>query len=534
MGNETFTNASLIIQYLELIDVEYAFSVYGDEIGDLSNEIDKSKTMQLVFVHSQSAATYMAEGYYKETGKLAAVFLSVNMTVTNIMSGLNSALNREIPLLLITVNTPITNFEASSSDIVSELNFCSKMSTLVSHTGQLEHKLINAIMTAKMPPYGGTHLCIPSDILLESTQKNIAVNIHIFDEKDSLFDQISIANLCEELKHKTFCIYLGEGASTSIDLIMNFINTANAYFVSGVESKGCINERHPLYRGVYNEYGHLSAKELLLDERIDYVLVIGKCFDTIKSNHDNDKLLNKTIHFDFVESHFVESRIVYKQVYCHLKPLFLYFLDHMEQYEIGYNNTSIVTGHTLSSIENEGEYKYHDALIHPSTLMSLLSDTLSSHVRIYSGLGKHLPWVVYHFLTESESINFNVSSVNGDDWAIATSIGANLFGSRQPTICFINNLSYFIASQEIKMAVDKKLPIVFIFLNTFSTSVLKDAGDNVDSDFVDLEKEPESGCNLVVIKSVNDLEFFNINALFYLEKPTLLNIWIDPVSFNKR
>src|SRR5690625_4479058 len=98
----------------------------------------------------------MADGYARQTGKLAVCCATTGPGATNLITGVASAYENHIPMLVITAQTALANFgrgaaqESSCTgiDTVGLFQYCTRYSTLISHVDQLEHKLSTAIMTA--------------------------------------------------------------------------------------------------------------------------------------------------------------------------------------------------------------------------------------------------------------------------------------------------------------------------------------------------------------------------------------------------
>ena len=57
------------------------------------------------------------------------------------------------------------------------LRYCTKYSSLVSHSSQLEWKLASALIAAHQPPMGPAHLSIPLDLLRSTYHANPAYNL---------------------------------------------------------------------------------------------------------------------------------------------------------------------------------------------------------------------------------------------------------------------------------------------------------------------------------------------------------------------
>ena len=171
-----YEGGDLVTEYLQQLDVEYVFGIPGGAIEPLYNALARSGRRggpRPVVARHETGAAFMAGGYASETGKLGVVCTTTGPGATNAITGVASAYQNEIPILVITAQTSLRNFgrggfqESSCTGIntLSMYQHCTRYNSLVSHIDQLEHKLVTAIMTAKQSPSGPVHLSIPLDIL---------------------------------------------------------------------------------------------------------------------------------------------------------------------------------------------------------------------------------------------------------------------------------------------------------------------------------------------------------------------------------
>jgi acetolactate synthase I/II/III large subunit len=98
-----FTGGQIIVDALIREGVERVFAIPGHGNSSLLDAfVDRKDEIELVpAIHEQGAA-HMADGYYRASGKLAAVCTSIGPGATNTLTGLATAFADSQPLLLIT------------------------------------------------------------------------------------------------------------------------------------------------------------------------------------------------------------------------------------------------------------------------------------------------------------------------------------------------------------------------------------------------------------------------------------------------
>ncbi|MBL4630766.1 MAG: thiamine pyrophosphate-binding protein, partial [Paraglaciecola sp.] len=285
----------------------------------------------------------MADGYARETGKIGVCCSTTGPGSTNLITGVAAAFADNIPMLVITAQTPLPKFgkralqdsSCSAIDTVSMFNYCTKHSTLISHHEQLETKLVSALMTAKAEPSGPVHISIPSDVLRSVATSKQTVKNRILGGRYTLIDQGAIDQLVIELKGvNNVVLYIGDGCKDASVEIMRFAEHINAQFVSGPMGKRWVDETHPLYRGVFGFAGHESAKILLQDDsnKLDLVIAIGSALGELSTRGWSDELMNeKLIHVDSRVEHFTRSHMAKLHVCGHLPTIFRILNDKMDR-----------------------------------------------------------------------------------------------------------------------------------------------------------------------------------------------------------
>ena len=94
-----------------------------------------------------------------------------------------------------------------------------------------------------------------------------------------------------------------------INQLLELVELQNWLMVTTPMAKGLISDFHPLYRGVFGLGGHESARDALLPESADYVVVVGTALDEITTGGwDTEAVLsNRIIHISQNSEHLSRS-----------------------------------------------------------------------------------------------------------------------------------------------------------------------------------------------------------------------------------
>ena len=276
IGLEIEDMADLVLEYLHQLGVEYLFGVPGGAIEPLYNALARSEKrggIRAIIARHECGAAFMADGYYRETGKLGVVCSTTGPGATNLVTGVANAHADKIPMLVITAQTSLPKFgkrslqdsSETAIDTVGIFKHITRFNCFVSHQAQLESKLNSALMAAFQSPKGPVHVSIPSDILqADHDLPESKVHINNLMRRVSLEDKSAVLALCDEvIKADRVVMFLGANCGRANKQIGEFAHMINAPYVTGSMGKRWIDERDPLYQGVYGFAGHQSARDLL-------------------------------------------------------------------------------------------------------------------------------------------------------------------------------------------------------------------------------------------------------------------------------
>lgn len=323
LAPSTFPEAAdLIVHYIEQLGTRYVFGVPGGAIEPLYNALARSERRggaAAVVARHESGAAFMADGYARETGHLGVCCTTTGPGATNIITGIASAYQDDVPLLVITAQTPLDTFgrgavqESSCTgiDTVAMMGYCTHYNSLVSDIRQLERKLIGAIATA-FQARGPVHLSIPLDILRMPIPFTGGVTgLTSLMQERKLTDPAGIAALARRLRKARHPVWIvGEGCTSAMGAILALAEHTGALLVSTPQGKGLIDPYHPHYRGVCGLAGQENVRRLLGNPAVDLVLIIGSTLDEQVAQGwlENANLAGRLTHIDELPRHFLRSQ----------------------------------------------------------------------------------------------------------------------------------------------------------------------------------------------------------------------------------
>jgi acetolactate synthase-1/2/3 large subunit len=565
--------AELIVRYLESIGVQYIFGIPGGAIEPIYNALAKSSRrggLRPVNSCHETGAAYMADGYYRETRKLGVCMATSGPGGTNLITGVACAYDNNIPMLVLTGQPAIPSFGRSalqeSSDtgvnIVGMLDHCTHYNSLVSHPDQVSHKLASAILSA-FEARGPVHLSIPVDILRQQTSSSTEV----FDlasklnKQHSMFDKEATNELTLLLNQSQQPIFfIGCGAEEAIDKIMLLVELTGALFVTTPDAKGLINSLHCSYRGVFGFGGHQSATDCL-KTNTGITVAFGASFDELSSNGWSKYLLNDSlIHVDEVPNHFLSSPMAKLHVRGHITTICHHLtqrLMHRSFIPSKTQKNALASGNFNPFVRfDELEKYYSDATpIKPQRLMKELSERFPPNTRFLADTGNSILWAPHYLQAQNRRGNYNRDPSRDKNerrakstswlrlllkfapmgWAIGAAIGVSRGSPNSTTVCITGDGAYLMCGQEVTIAIQEKLPVIFVILNDSAYGMVmhgqrlaKAEPIGFELQKIDFTKQAESmGIPGFIIESPEDFNNINFETLLAREGPAIIDVRID-------
>lgn len=121
-------------------------------------------------------------------------------------------------------------------------------------------------------------------------------------------------------------------------------------------------------------------------------------------------------------------------------------------------------------------------------------------------------------------------------WAIGAAVGTSLGCPTNPVVCVTGDGSLLMSGQEITVAVQERLPVIFIVLNDSALGMVKHGQRLTGAESIGFELPAVDYCAFAkamgaaafTIRSLQDLLDLDVDAMCNRAGPTLLDARIDP------
>jgi acetolactate synthase-1/2/3 large subunit len=546
-----------LVDYLEQLGVEYVFGIPGGHIAPLFEALARSESRngpRAVLSRHESGAAAMADAYARETGKLGVCCATTGPGATNLLTGIASAYEDHIPLLIITAQTGLPQFglgafQESSPDLMDTsrmFDSCTRYNTVITHPKQFERKLITAVTQAfRASPPGPVHLSIPLDQFRATAPATIsypklAAELLLPVE---LIDLMALERLSKTVNqvlqdNGQIALLVGHDCGGATEIITQFAELTGATIATTQRGKTWINPYHPLARGIFGFAGHQTARESL--QAADLILAVGTSLGQWATSNWDEALLNtKLVHLHPSAAYFYRSPMAKMHVQGNSKALFAALVDRLADQATKSPLVwpSLERGLPPAQITliNHEHYQNHTTPPSPQHVLHQLMRSFPPEARVVVDTGNWLAWAL-HYWFSPEHQNFRISSyLAAMGWGIGAAVGTAMAAPGTPVVCLTGDGSFLMNGQEITVAVAEQLPVIFTVLNDQSYGMVKHRHREVVDNPLEFDIPPVDfslmaqamGAEGYTIRSTADLEQLDYLALCNRSGPTLLDIYID-------
>ncbi len=564
-GQPVANVADLIVAHLEAIGVEYVFGVPGGAIEPIFDALARSERRggpRIVTSRHESGAAFMADGYARESGRLGVCVATSGPGATNLITGVACAHENSVPLLAVTGQPQLPTFgrralqESGCTGIntLGMFRHCTRYDTLVSHPGQAAAKVCSAIAHA-IQTRGAAHLSLPVDIQRSAVPAGTPAPTAAIGRQlgtAGVFDPDAVDALFEELEQARHPVFLiGCGAGRGVDAFLQFIERRGALFVTTPDAKGFVNPAHPLYRGVFGFAGHAEARDVLSDVP-DLIVAIGVSMGEWTSAGWSDSLLNdRLVHVDVSREHAVRSSMARLHVIG--DPLAVARRLIARDKDSRQDGTPWVASPVARVPDTPPPLAPG---VRPQVLMEVLSERCPPSVQFIADAGNSTAWAIHHLelndrrtrspgtaALPSEAVARNplaswlrvVMDFAPMGWAIGAAVGIAMARRGLPVVCLTGDGSLLMNGQEITVAEQEGLPILFVVLNDGAYGMVKHGQRLAGAEPIGY-RLPD--CNLaalaqamgikgVPVRDEAELAALDLHGLFARQAPALIDVRID-------
>src|SRR6266478_2914620 len=314
----SFTNqtvAQVLLLYLGLEGVDKVFGIPGGGLMNLLVEFKNQRNkIDYIICRQETGAAYIADGYYRATGKLGVVMVTSGPGATNALTGAMNAQNDGSAMLLITGEVSEQYFgkgylqEGLDSDLDVNAIFkaAACYSAELTDESEVQTLIEQALRDVLSIPRGMAHISVPNNVATEVvTTPQAAPNppsptIYLPSSPANYratpagapHSQVRLA-MQQLLACKRPLVFLGSGCRdalrdrSTLDALVIFAERYAIPVMTTPDGKGVFPESHPLSLRVYGFASNTWAPLWMQQQAVPYdgLLVLATSLRGLSSNN---------------------------------------------------------------------------------------------------------------------------------------------------------------------------------------------------------------------------------------------------------
>ncbi|WP_367988154.1 acetolactate synthase 3 large subunit [Vibrio sp. NTOU-M3] len=301
------SGAEMVVQSLIEEGVEQIFGYPGGSVLDIYDALhEKTEQIKHVLVRHEQAATHMADGYARATGKPGVVLVCSGPGATNTVTGIATAYMDSIPMIVISGNVPtnlIGNDAFQECDIVGVSRPIVKHSFLVKKAEDIPEIVKKAFYISTTGRPGPVVIDLPKDVMNPQIklpyQYPESINMRSYKPTTNGHKGQIKKALKALLAAKKPVLYVGGGAviSEAHEQVLQLSESLNLPVVSTLMGLGAFPGTHKNSLGMLGMHGKYEANMAM--HEADLIFGIGVRFDDRTTNNLEKYCPNaKVMHID--------------------------------------------------------------------------------------------------------------------------------------------------------------------------------------------------------------------------------------------
>jgi len=269
--------SDLICKTLENLGIEVIFGLPGTQNIHLYRSLHHS-SIRAITPTSELAASFMANGYYRSSGKIAAITTIPGPGFTYALAGIAEAFLDSVPMLCIVGNESVDQDKKYQHQAIEQEKIIKpvvKETFKIKKADEIQDTINKAYLSSLSEEPGPVYIEVDKSVYSESALFDPGLIKQYSPLQPDSFRDISPKAIAEILKSKRILFYLGQGASHASNEIREIVEFLNAPVLTTSSGRGILPEDHPLLFpfNVVIRGGGKAMKEMIKSS--DLIVALG-------------------------------------------------------------------------------------------------------------------------------------------------------------------------------------------------------------------------------------------------------------------
>ncbi|WP_205342937.1 acetolactate synthase 3 large subunit [Denitrificimonas caeni] len=475
---ELLSGAEMVVRSLRDQGVKYIYGYPGGAILHIYDALFKEPALTHILVRHEQAATHMADGYARATGKAGVVFVTSGPGATNAITGIATAFMDSIPMVVISgqVASDMVGTDAfQETDMIGISRPIVKHSFIIKHASDIPEVMKKAFYLAESGRPGPVVIDIPKDMTnpIDKFEYSYPKKAKLRSYAPATRGHSGQIRKAAEmlLAAKRPVVYAGGGvilggASTPLTEMAKLLNVPVTNTLMGL---GCFPGDDRQFLGMLGMHGSYTAN--LAMHHCDVLLAVGARFDDRVINGAAKFCPNaKIIHID------IDPASISKTIKADIPivgPVDSVLADMLAALkDIGTQPNPDVVASWWKQIDEwrgNGKMFPYDSgdgnVIKPQAVIETLSEVTGGNAFVTSDVGQHQMFAAQYYRFNKPNRWINSGGLGTMGFGFPAAMGVKLSFPDDDVACVTGEGSIQMNIQELSTCLQYDLPVKIINLN---------------------------------------------------------------------
>ena len=468
--------ADIVIDVLLKEGVDTVFGLPGGAIMEVYDALFDAPLRNILARHEQ-AASHMADGYARATGKVGVVLATSGPGATNLVTGIATAYMDSVPMVAITGQVPthyIGTDAFQEADVVGITRPITKHNFLVTDIKDLALILRQAFYIARTGRPGPVLVDIPKDITQQvydykmPTDKDVEASLPGY--KPHYEGNPSQIKKAAELirKAKRPVLYVGGGAviSGAAEEIRELVELTKIPITTTNMAKGIFDEEHPLALHMLGMHGTYYANMAVYHS--DLLIAVGARFDDRVTGKIQEFAPEaKIIHIDIDPASISKNITVDVPIVGDVKLVLQKLIKELKKKPIEWEKARNQWLKQIEKWKKEHPLSYQksDKIIKPQYVIEEIYKATNGEAIITAGVGQHQMWAAMFYKYKFPRQFLNSGGLGTMGYGFPAAVGAKLGRPDKRVIAIEGDGSFIMNVQDLITAVQYRIPVIIALIN---------------------------------------------------------------------
>ncbi|EJG0982904.1 acetolactate synthase 3 large subunit [Vibrio parahaemolyticus] len=479
------SGAEMVVQSLIEENVEQIFGYPGGSVLDIYDALHaKTDQIKHVLVRHEQAATHMADGYARATGKPGVVLVCSGPGATNTITGIATAYMDSIPMIVISGNVPnslIGNDAFQECDIVGVSRPVVKHSFLVKKAEDIPETIKKAFYISTTGRPGPVVIDLPKDVMNPQIklpyQYPESISMRSYKPTTSGHKGQIKKALKSLIEAKKPVLYVGGGAviSGAHEHILELADKLNLPVVSTLMGLGAFPGTHKNSLGMLGMHGTYEANMAM--HEADLIFGIGVRFDDRTTNNLDKYCPNaKVMHIDIDPSSISKNVKVDLPIVGSAEKVLTTMLGLLAEQDCGNDEAAITKWWDDIQVWRDRQclsYETSSDRIKPQQVIETLHKLTNGDAYVASDVGQHQMFAALYYPFNKPRRWINSGGLGTMGFGLPAGMGVKFAMPEEEVVVVTGDGSIQMNIQELSTAMQYDIPVKIINLNNRFLGMVK-------------------------------------------------------------